>query len=132
LTVIGPSERAFDEIKSWARSHEHILLNLMGVQSQAFVFKKMFEADIFCVPSHREALGVANLEALARGVPVIGTSVGGIPEVLANGNAGWLVPVGDYVVLANTIRECIENDNLRIEKIEYGLMHVKKFKLENM
>jgi N-acetyl-alpha-D-glucosaminyl L-malate synthase BshA len=52
-------------------------------------------ADLFLLPSEEEAFGLAALEAMSCGVPVIGTAVGGIPEVVEDGKTGFLLPVGD-------------------------------------
>ena len=51
------------------------------------------QATIFVCPSIYEPLGIVNLEAMACGIPVVGTATGGIPEVIDNGVTGWLVPI---------------------------------------
>jgi len=50
-------------------------------------------ASLFVCPSVYEPLGIVNLEAMACGLPVVGTATGGIPEVVDDGNTGWLVPI---------------------------------------
>lgn len=50
-------------------------------------------ATVFVCPSIYEPLGIVNLEAMACGIPVVGTATGGIPEVVADGQTGWLVPI---------------------------------------
>ena len=54
-------------------------------------------ADIFAHPSKREGLGIAPLEAMASGVPVISSDTGGLPELNLNGFSGYLSPVGDIM-----------------------------------
>lgn len=57
-------------------------------------------ADLFLVPSEEESFGLAALEALACGVPVIGTSGTGLTEVVEDGQDGFLFPVGDTTAMA--------------------------------
>jgi alpha-maltose-1-phosphate synthase len=51
------------------------------------------QTDLFVCPSIYEPLGIVNLEAMACGAAVIGTATGGIPEVVVEGETGWLVPI---------------------------------------
>ncbi|HJU69154.1 MAG TPA: glycosyltransferase [Gemmatimonadaceae bacterium] len=64
-------------------------------------------ADIFCLPSHGEGMSNAVLEALACGLPVITTPVGGHPEVIEPGVDGELVPVRDVGVLSEVLRNLV-------------------------
>jgi starch synthase len=50
-------------------------------------------STVFVCPSVYEPLGIVNLEAMACGIPVVGTATGGIPEVVVYGVTGWLVPI---------------------------------------
>jgi N-acetyl-alpha-D-glucosaminyl L-malate synthase BshA len=52
-------------------------------------------ADLFLLPSEQESFGLVALEAHASGVPVIATKTGGLPEVVVEGETGFLVPVGE-------------------------------------
>jgi glycosyltransferase involved in cell wall biosynthesis len=59
-----------------------------------------------------ENLPHAAVEALAVGTPVVSTRVGGVPEVVRDGENGLLVPAGDVAALANAIRALLEDDAL--------------------
>ena len=67
--------------------------------------KLLYEADIFVGPSHTEALGLVFIEALAHGLPVIGTNVGGIPEIINSKDFGLLVAPKDVEGIKNAIIE---------------------------
>jgi glycosyltransferase involved in cell wall biosynthesis len=59
--------------------------------------------DVFALSSRYEGLPIALLEAMATGVPCVATSVGGVPEVVDNGNEGLLVPAGDSSAMADAL-----------------------------
>jgi glycosyltransferase involved in cell wall biosynthesis len=57
-------------------------------------------ADLFLLPSQSESFGLSALEALASGVPVVGSNAGGLPEVVRDGETGTLCTVGDIPGMA--------------------------------
>jgi N-acetyl-alpha-D-glucosaminyl L-malate synthase BshA len=57
-------------------------------------------ADLFLLPSEQESFGLTALEAMNCGVPVVATDIGGLPEVIAHGETGYLFPVGDIADMA--------------------------------
>lgn len=57
-------------------------------------------ADVFLLPSEKESFGLAALEAMSCGVPVVASDVGGVPEVVEHGVTGMLAPVGDVFTMA--------------------------------
>ena len=132
LTVIGPPENALHYIKQYTEDKGLTNYEIKGSTRPEEVKTYFDKADIFCVPSHKEALGVANMEALASGVPVISTNVGGIPEVLDHGKAGWLVEPGNPEQLAIAIKECIENRELRLKKSVHGYEFVQRFNSDHL
>lgn len=132
LTVIGPPKNTLDSIEQYIKEKGLKNYKINGPMRPEKVRNYFDQADIFCVPSHKEALGVANMEALASGIPVISTNVGGIPEVLDNGKCGWLVEPGNPNQLAKAIKECIDNPKKRIEKSTYGYQFVQKFNSDNL
>jgi N-acetyl-alpha-D-glucosaminyl L-malate synthase BshA len=69
-------------------------------------------ADLFLLPSRQESFGLAALEALACGVPVIGTRAGGLPEVVIDGSCGVLREVGDVEGMAAAAVRLLEDEAL--------------------
>jgi len=65
------------------------------------------QLDLFLLPSQYESFGLAALEAMSSGVPVIGTRVGGLPEVVEEGRSGFLCEVGDYRSMARRALEIL-------------------------
>lgn len=62
-------------------------------------------ADLMLLPSEKESFGLVALEAMACGVPTIGSQAGGIPELVTHGETGYLSPIGDVTdMAANSIR----------------------------
>jgi len=65
--------------------------------------------DLFVLPTQAEAFGIAAVEASAAGLPVIATNVGGLVDIVEDGETGFLIPAGDHETLANRIGLLIEN-----------------------
>ena len=63
--------------------------------------------DVFALPSLEEGFGIAALEAMAAGLPVVATAVGGVPELVEDGRTGWLVPPANPDALADRLRDLL-------------------------
>lgn len=68
-------------------------------------------ADLFLLPSESESFGLAALEAMACGTPVLASRVGGLPEVVEDGGCGYLFPVGDLEAMAGGAIEILSSDD---------------------
>ena len=69
--------------------------------------------DVFCLPSRKEGLGVAALEAMASGLPVAASRVGGLAESVVEGETGFLVPPGDQGALGQALERLLSDPPLR-------------------
>jgi len=73
------------------------------------VIQLLSHATVFACPSLYEPLGIVNLEAMACGTAVVGSAVGGIPEVVSDGETGLLVPPGDAGALAGALNALVRD-----------------------
>jgi len=87
-------------------------VKFFGQVSNDQVYELLSQADIFARPSLSEGLGNAFLEAMAAGLPTIGTPVGGIPDFLKDGETGWLSAARNSAGIAEKIRYILDEKNL--------------------
>lgn len=67
-------------------------------------------ADIFLMPSQSESFGLSALEAMACGLPVVSSSVGGLPELIVHNKTGFIAEFGDVDRMAKYVMELLTND----------------------
>jgi len=82
---------------------EGVAARVTFLGKQSSVAELLACADVLLLPSESEAFGLVALEAMACGVPVVATAVGGIPELVPDGEAGFLVPLGDVDAMADAV-----------------------------
>ena len=85
-------------------------LGAVSLEKRVEFFRR---ADIFVLPTYAEAMPMSIIEAMAAGLPVISTNVGGIPEMIEHEVDGLLVVPGDVAELADKIQYLLENGNVR-------------------
>jgi N-acetyl-alpha-D-glucosaminyl L-malate synthase BshA len=66
-------------------------------------------ADVFLLPSEQESFGLAALEALSCGIPVVASHIGGVPELVTHGDTGFLAPVGDIQAMAGHVLSLVHD-----------------------
>ncbi len=92
----GPDRQASHEWAIKLGVHDHVVY--LGVQD--YIENLLGCVDLFLLPSSEESFGLAALEALSCGTPVIASNIGGLPEVIRHGENGFLLPVGDVEGMA--------------------------------
>ncbi len=85
------------------------------VGKQPNIVDYLCASDVLLLPSEQESFGLAALEAMAVQVPVIASRVGGIPEVVEDGETGFLSPVGDVDKMADDVARLLIDPKLRRE-----------------
>ena len=82
--------------------------------------------DIIALTSNNEGTPVSLIEAQASGKPIVSTNVGGIENIVVNGQTGLLSPVGDEKSFANNLLQLVEEDELRAKMSGMGRICVEK------
>lgn len=102
-------------------------VNLVGFVDNSRINSFIRKHHLMAMPSRGEAFGVAALDASACGRPVVATSVGGVPEVVADGKTGILVPPDDPESLARAILRLAGDPDLRAAMGRAGREFVRQY-----
>jgi glycosyltransferase involved in cell wall biosynthesis len=100
-------------------------IHLVGKLPDTDVTRWLQSADVFVAPSLYESFGLIFLEAMRWGTPVIGTTAGGIPEVVEDGTTGVLVPPGCPNKLAGALIELLKDEGRRRQLGEAGRRRIE-------
>jgi glycosyltransferase involved in cell wall biosynthesis len=109
----GPDRQVLGELAAHLGVAEEI--RFLGSLSRAMVAERYRQADLFTLPSTAESFGNVFAEALASGLPIVASRVGGIPDLVEHGTNGLLVPPADPHLLAQAIRYLADDPQLRSE-----------------
>ncbi|MCI4366013.1 MAG: glycosyltransferase family 4 protein [Thermoplasmata archaeon] len=102
-------------------------VSLTGPLARSELLGEYARADLFVLPSLFEPYGIVLTEAMAAGLPIVASRVGGIPEVVADGENALLCPPNDPVALAGAIERLARDGELRARFARAGRERVQQF-----
>ena len=117
---------AYEMLQGYSKLHNvegKIILKMFKLNEMPNVYKG---SDIFVLASENETFGQVFIEAMSCGTPVIGTKVGGIPEIISDSYNGYLVTPDDPSILAQRIEKVLNDESVRNKFIKAGLNTVKR------
>jgi glycosyltransferase involved in cell wall biosynthesis len=123
LRIVGPPGHPSEAQRLPALVRELGLdeaVGLVGAVPPGRIADELDRADVFCLPSYHEGLPMTVLEAMGAGLPVVASDVGGIPDLVRDGETGTLVSPGNVEALAAALRALAEDPALRLRLGEAG------------
>ncbi len=118
---------------------EHLARELGVVDDIRFLGKQepveeiLSIADVFLMPSGSETFGLAALEAMACSVPVVASDIGGLPELVVDGETGFLSPLNDVDAFTDRVRAILQDDELHQRMSKAGRqLAVDKFDIKHV
>lgn len=105
----GPDRSSCEILSRELQVNDHV--KFLGKQAE--LVELLSAADVFLMPSQSESFGLSALEAMACEVPVISSSVGGLPELVVHGETGYIAEIGDIDRMAKYAVELLSNDARR-------------------
>lgn len=105
-------------------------VRILGKVNNLYRILKM--ADVFLLPSEQESFGLAALEAMAAGIPVISSNAGGIPEVNIHGKTGYVADIGDVEKMTEYTKMMLSDDHLLAEMKLNAKENAELFDIDNI
>ncbi len=105
----GPDRSSCENLSRELKLEDRV----MFLGKQAELVELLSASDLFLMPSQSESFGLSALEAMSCGVPVVSSSVGGLPELNVHGETGYIAEIGDVERMAKYAIELLTNDTRR-------------------
>ncbi|MGN6700199.1 MAG: glycosyltransferase family 4 protein [Thermomicrobiales bacterium] len=115
LVIAGPTMDHFLRYFAALPAADRARCRLLGFISAEEKRDLLAATDVFALPSRTDSFGIVYLESWCNGAPVIGARAGGVPDVIADGQDGLLVPFGDVPALAAALRRLLDDRDLAAE-----------------
>lgn len=116
---------AYEMLQGYIKLHnieEQTILKMFKLNEMPGVYKG---SDLFVLPSENETFGQVFIESMACGLPVIGTKVGGIPEIISDSYNGYLVLPNDPSIIAQRIESLLNDNSVRNKFIKAGVRTIE-------
>ncbi|AKD03126.1 glycosyltransferase [Pontibacter korlensis] len=123
----GPLRQEIEAYVQQKNMQQHIIFT--GFRKD--VPEIMPELDVMLVTSETEGLGTTILDAFACKVPVVATRAGGIPEIVRDGETGFLAPVKSPAILAEKVHQVLTNESLRDSAVQGATRLLQEFSKKN-
>jgi len=127
---LGEGECRWPLLRRRAELNLESRVHLLGYRADAQALLR--QCTVCAQPALEEGLGTSLIEALALGVPVVATAVGGVPELIEDGVTGRLAPPGDPVALTAALQEALESPELRRRWSAAGRDSARAFHADRM
>ena len=102
-------------------------VEVLGHLSDADLRDRYWRASVFCLPSSYEGFGIPYVEAMASGVPVVSTDVGGVTFLVQHEQTALLVPPGDAQAMAGQVLRLLQEPGLATRLVANGLREVQRY-----
>ena len=130
LVFVGKGDLDIDLRAEALKLNQNGMVKFLGWRNDIDEIMQIF--DIFTLPSLNEGMGRVLVEAMAAGKPIVASNVGGIPELVNHGENGLLVPPGDEIALADSIKRLISDpEKAKLMGLK-GRKRCRQFSLESM
>ena len=122
-------EKEIQSVKTRSPAGDRVLSAPIILVGRRDIAEVLPLADVYVEPALSVDIGIASMEAMAHGLPIISTNVGEMPVFVKDGENGFLVPPQDSNVLAEKILALLKNDDLRKKMGEKSKERVKEFSI---